>query len=543
MRVADYISEYLAHREVSHVFGVSGANIEDLFESIYLKKKTEVILAKSEYSASTMALGRYLSLKTPSVVLTTSGPGILNTIPVLAEAFTSKIPMIVISGSVPIALEGIGAFQDTSGKGESFDILKMLEPCTCFQKKIQDENEIPNALSMAFQQSIKNKRPAVLLIPKDFFTKDINVSDVCDPIDEIISDLQDLDGAYYFCEEFLKEEKNSPLIILGEELIHLKNPSIILEFVKKTGGRVALTPNSKGLFDHNSPAYLGLIGIMGHDEVNDYLERTEHVIFLGVNFDLLNRVGLSHQLQSKNILIIKEAQSESLFKLEVKTLCSVYGDVDNIISRLSSGIINPKIPINNELCFQEDDSYILKNIIREIETILDVEGNIFIDAGNTGAFVIHHLRARGNGVCYVSLGMGGMGNSIGAGIGSAVSTRKKTYVFLGDGSFLMYGLELHTAKEHNLPITFFILNNNSHGMCTTRENIFLSGTTGINDFKESYFAEGIGKIFPGIAAYEVDDMDKLKMSLSEIANHQSPCVISIKISNDENPPFRTFIKN
>ena len=135
MKVAECINEYFIHKGISHVFGVSGANIEDLYYSINNRGSPTIVLAKNEYNAASMAMGYYLSTKTISVVMTTSGPGILNTIPILAESFTTKIPLVVITGTIPVALEGQGAFQDTSGKGETFDLLEMVKHCSCFQIK------------------------------------------------------------------------------------------------------------------------------------------------------------------------------------------------------------------------------------------------------------------------------------------------------------------------------------------------------------------------------------------------------------------------
>jgi acetolactate synthase-1/2/3 large subunit len=281
VKVADYISEYLAFRELSHVFGMSGANIEDLYTSIHKKNATTIVLAKNEYNATTMAIGSYLSTRKISVVMTTSGPGVLNTIPVLAEAFSSKIPLVLISGIVPEAMEGMGAFQDTSGLGGTLNILEMLKQCTCYQKKIQDEYSIPEALDKAFEFSMKYKKPAVILIPKNIFDKEIEIfNSQAVSIPEKNNDYTELSSAITFCQQFNIGDKTPPLIILGEELIHLKSTDFIKDFIVRTGAFVAVTPNSKGLFDHRNSQFLGLIGIMGHNEVNDYLNLTDYVILV-----------------------------------------------------------------------------------------------------------------------------------------------------------------------------------------------------------------------------------------------------------------------
>lgn len=181
-------------------------------------------------------------------------------------------------------------------------------------------------------------------------------------------------------------------------------------------------------------------------------------------------------------------------------------------------------------------------VLELIENEIESDADIFVDAGNSGAFVIHDLKVRGEGLFYVSLGMGGMGNSIGAAIGSAVSSKKKTYVFLGDGSFLMHGLEVHTAIQHSLPMVFFIFNNNSHGMCATRESIFLEGESGLNKFTGSYFGLGMDRLFPKVQSYEVNTMEDLRFALLKTKHPSMPCIVSINIDNHAKPPFRTFNK-
>ncbi|RPJ77515.1 MAG: thiamine pyrophosphate-binding protein, partial [Alphaproteobacteria bacterium] len=487
----------------------------------------------------------YLATKKIAAVLTTSGPGILNTLPIFAEAFTSRIPLILISGLAPSHLEGNGAFQDTSGIGGTIDISQMVKQCSSFYIKIKNPNEIPAALENALASSMKNKRPSVILIPKDMFNQQISkftfgagsylAPQTC-PLELI--------NAINFCRQFARNGIGRPLIILGEELVHQLSLVQLKEFIKKTSAAVALTAASKGLFDHTNPLFLGLIGIMGHREVDEYLEGTDHIILVGSNLEMIHRHGIEKEFSTKHILNIKTEKSSTLYTPIGKSVCEIYGDIEKIFSSINESIpynlySSPtKMPLPNK----SSDDFSMANIISEIQNNLEDDANLFIDAGNSGAFVIHHLETTGKGTCYVSLGMGGMGNSIGAGIGSSAASAKKSYVFLGDGSFLIHGLEIHTALEYNLPVTFFIFNNNSHGMCSTRESIFMGGQTGINNFRESHLAKGFESIFPGIIAHEVNDLIGLKESLADIKDKNSPCIVSINISNSESPPFKTFNK-
>lgn len=56
-RVVDHIAEHLAEIGVDHIFGVDGANIEDLYDAAHFRSDITAVLAKHEFSAATMADG------------------------------------------------------------------------------------------------------------------------------------------------------------------------------------------------------------------------------------------------------------------------------------------------------------------------------------------------------------------------------------------------------------------------------------------------------------------------------------------------------
>jgi acetolactate synthase-1/2/3 large subunit len=175
--------------------------------------------------------------------------------------------------------------------------------------------------------------------------------------------------------------------------------------------------------------------------------------------------------------------------------------------------------------------------IERLAEHIEPGADVFIDAGNAGAFAVHHLPSDGTGRVSVALGMGAMGHAFGASIGAAIHTGRRTYVIAGDGAFFMHGLELHTALEHALPITYVILNNNAHAMCRLREERLLSGDTGTNVFAPAYLADGVGRMLRGVTAREVDSLADLDAALIESGAASGPCFLSINVPADEQPPF------
>ena len=74
-RVVDHIVDYLAANGVDYIFGVDGANIEDLYDAAYFREDVTAVLAKHEFSAATMAYGYSRASAALGVVAATSGGG------------------------------------------------------------------------------------------------------------------------------------------------------------------------------------------------------------------------------------------------------------------------------------------------------------------------------------------------------------------------------------------------------------------------------------------------------------------------------------
>jgi acetolactate synthase-1/2/3 large subunit len=176
-----------------------------------------------------------------------------------------------------------------------------------------------------------------------------------------------------------------------------------------------------------------------------------------------------------------------------------------------------------------------------LDLALPDDVNVVVDAGNAGAAAIHYLPVRRGGRFIVALGMGGMGYSFGAGIGMAFARRQRTVVIAGDGSFYMHGMEMHTAIQYGLPVTFVLFNNNAHGMCVTREQLYYDDIYSYNRFRPSHLGAGLAAMFPDLSAVEVSDIGALPAAMAGALDADGPSVVSVECSADEIPPFAPFL--
>jgi acetolactate synthase-1/2/3 large subunit len=116
VRLVDRIAELIERAGVRHVFGVGGANIEDMFAAVERRRpRLRVVLAKHEHGAGTAADAYARIGGGVGVVLATSGGGALNLVHSLAEARASSVPILAIVGEPPQSSRAVAPFRTRAG--------------------------------------------------------------------------------------------------------------------------------------------------------------------------------------------------------------------------------------------------------------------------------------------------------------------------------------------------------------------------------------------------------------------------------------------
>jgi acetolactate synthase I/II/III large subunit len=114
-------------------------------------------------------------------------------------------------------------------------------------------------------------------------------------------------------------------------------------------------------------------------------------------------------------------------------------------------------------------------------------------------------------------------------------------VIAGDGAFFMHGMEIHTAVQYRLPVTFVLFNNNAHAMCVTREQLFYDDLYSYNRFDPADLGAGLSAMFPGLQTVDVRDAEGLADGLRMALDTDGPSVVSVECAADEIPPFAPFL--
>jgi acetolactate synthase-1/2/3 large subunit len=545
-RVVDHIVDHLTGMGVEHIFGVDGANIEDLYDAAHFRSDITAVLAKHEFSAAAMADGYSRSGAGLGVVAATSGGGCLNLVPGLGEALASRVPVLALVGQAPTTLDGRGSFQDTSGRNGSLNGEALFSAVSVYCERITRAQDIVAALPRAIAAA-KTGGPAVLLLPKDVQQA------------QLVPNGSALDGGHvgthlgdpYPIAQALRRVVGPITIIAGEQVARDDARAELEALRAVLRARVATVPDAKdvaGTPGFGSSSALGVTGVMGHPGVAAAVADSALCLVVGTRLSVTARAGLDEALAKVRVVSIGSA-APYLPCTHVHTE-DLRGSLALLRLALSghgrpTGVRVPDVVLRTELI---PPSYEGRGI-RYREAMVALDGalpdgvDVVVDAGNSAAAAIHYLPVRRNGRFVVALGMGGMGFSFGAGLGMAFARRRRTVVLAGDGAFYMHGMEIHTAIQYRLPVTFVLFDNHAHAMCVTREKLFYDDLYSYNRFGPSNLGAGLATMFPGLPSIDVDHISDLTEALTSAIEVDGPSVVSVECSPDEIPPFANFLGN
>jgi acetolactate synthase-1/2/3 large subunit len=553
-RVVDHIVEHLARIDSDYIFGVDGANIEDLYDAAHFSSDITAVLAKHEFSAATMADGYSRSGAGLGVVAATSGGGALNLIPGLGESLASRVPVLALVGQPATTMDGRGSFQDTSGRNGSLNAEALFSAVSVFCRRVVTPSDIVSALPSAIAAA-RTGGPAVLLLPKDIQQAKVGVNGYGGNDRHGFERPGAHIGDPHAIVRALRRATGPITIIAGEQVARDGARSELEELRALLRAQVACVPDAKdvaGTPGSGSSSALGVTGVMGHPGVADAVAASAVCLVVGTRLSVTARTGLDDALAAVRTLSIGSAPPY-LPCTHVHT-----EDLRGSLTMLTRALSGPRRPKGLRVPDFVADAELsppsfagtgvrYRDAMVVLDRVLPDGTDIVVDAGNTGAAAIHHLPARRDGRFAVALGMGGMGYSFGAGIGMAFGRAmshgpsRRTVVIAGDGAFFMHGMEVHTAVQYRLPVTFVLFNNNAHAMCVTREQLFYDDLYSYNRFAPSQLGAGLARMFPGLSSVDVADIDALPAALERAMAVDGPSVVTVECSADEIPPFAAFL--
>jgi len=541
MSGAQMIIEAIIAEGVTKVFGYPGGAIMNVYDEIYKQNDFEHILTRHEQAAVHAADGYARASGEVGVAMVTSGPGFTNAVTGLATAYTDSIPLVVISGQVPLSLIGTDGFQEVDAVGIS-------RACTKHNYLVHDIADLPRIMKEAFYIA-RSGRPGPVLVdvPKDI------TGEIGEFVYPQSVDLKTYKPNYKGNDRQIKKAAEAilaakkPLLYLGGGVV-LSNAA---EEVQKLAGILQIpaveTLMARGVMGADNPLLVGMLGMHGNYASNMAMSETDLIISLGARFDDRVTGKLSEFARYADIIHV-DIDPANIAKI-VDVDYPIVGDVGIVVEKLIKHL-EPKADPDryqawreilkryNELhplTFQDSDDVIKPQwVIQRIGEMIGKDAILTSDVGQHQMWAAQFFPFDRPRQWINSGGLGTMGYGFPAAIGAKVAKPDKTVINItGDGSILMNVQELVTAAEHGIPVVNVILNNHFLGMVRQWQTFFYDKRYAETDLSYQPDWKMLAQACGGVG-YDVETKEEFDEALQNAIKSKKVAFVNVAIDRMEN---------
>jgi acetolactate synthase-1/2/3 large subunit len=472
--VAEYYARFIADREATAVFHLSGGMIAYLTDAIAQLGKTPLITNRNEQASGFAAEGATRVSGKPSVAMGTSGPGATNLVTAIASCYFDSSPVVFITGQVNTLELRSNKFQRQNGFQE-LDISSMVQGITKATFTPMNASEATFAIHQAWNIAVQGRPGPVLIdLPIDIQQELVN-SKIIIPPREPLKESDEIENELFTAINELFSTAKRPLILLGGGARLDSASEEVYKLVCRTEIPVVTSLMGLDVGSFAESQYLGFIGSYGNRWANDALRECDLLLVLGSRLDP-RQTGPNIQTfrQGKKIIRIDIDRSEldGRVAADIKVKSTILAFLRD--SRLNIPKFSEKTLLTNSMT-----SKISKPQSSEQLAKIDFNPNEFmellselhsksagyvVDVGQHQMWAAQSIKLNLSQRFVTSGGLGSMGFSIPAAIGAAIAVKSEWVVLLGDGCAQLSAPELQTIAELNLPIKIYVINNGQHGM-------------------------------------------------------------------------------
>jgi len=529
---AEILMECLLEQDVDIIFGYPGGAVLNIYDALYqYSDKLNHILTAHEQGAAHAADGYARATGKVGVCLATSGPGATNLVTGIATAYMDSIPMVAITGNVPLELLGKDSFQE-------IDITGITLPITKHNYLVKDIDNLAPTIRNAFSIARSGRPGPVLIdIPKDITAQKGNYTrqKLKPELSCATYDSASLKKAAHLITAAAK-----PLIYSGGGVIYGNASAELGILAKKIQAPVATSLMGLGSFSGTDPAFTGLIGMHGSKASNLAATECDLLIAIGARFS--DRVISKVEGFAPHAKILHIDIDPAEIDKNVRTYYSLIGSLKEILPALTKMLPKEKNDqwINRVKKWKElyPDTYRQnlelspQYIIEMVDKISGGEAIITTEVGQNQICAAQYYKYTKPRTFISSGGLGTMGFGIGAAIGAQLGSPGKLVInFAGDGCFRMNCIELATAVKYGIPIKVFILNNGVLGMVRQWQSLFYTKRYSQTTLDQAADYVKIAEAF-GATGYTLERNEDVEKIIMQSIKTSGPVVVNCKINQD-----------
>jgi acetolactate synthase I/II/III large subunit len=533
---AQIVVESLERHGVTHVFGIPGAKIDKVFDTLK-SSSIETVVCRHEQNAAFIAGGIGRLTGRAGVAIATSGPGVSNLTTGLATANSEGDPMVALGGSVPTS-------QSLKQIHQTLQAVSLLKPVTKFCAEAGSSESIGEVMANAFRAA-ESDRPgaAYVNLPKDIMEGEAK----CEALDvrakpefgpgsreSLVDAAKIINGA------------QRPVLLLGLLASRPENADAVRALLRKTGLPVVGTFQAAGTVSADLfKSFAGRIGQLDNTPGDKLLATADVIITVGYNPVEYDPSIWNHPRSARIIHVDStRADVDNFYFPAVEVLGDIAASLTGLAEFVSPLVLAPDVErflstlaSKRSLRIEDADRYTENpihplRIVAELQKWLADDVTLCLDMGSFHLWIAHFLFSFRARQILISNGQQTLGVALPWGIASClVRPSEKTLSISGDGGFLFSAMELETAVRLKLNLVHMVWIDGAYDMVAVQEQPKYKRTSGV-DFGPVdvvKYAEAFGA-----AGFMVEAPDQIGPTLKKAFEIPGPVLIGIRVDYRDN---------
>ena len=462
----DLVVESLTALGARTVFGVPGQHALGTFSAL-ARSDLRYVGLRTELSAGFAADGYARTTGSAATLLVSTGPGALISLAALQEAAASSVPVVTVSSQVPRA--GLGGLR----KGylhELRDQRAAVRDVVKSATTVTQPGQLPSALAAAWETALTPPYgPTWVEVPQDVLLGAAGAPPVTDlavaprppvPRAELLDEAARLLSA-----------ARRPVVLAGGGVARARAEGALLQLAESLRAPVAVTFGAKGAFPWEHP--LSLQSWLEDRHTTDLLEGADVLLVVGSGLGELS--SNYHTFSPHGRLVQVDADAGKLeanhpaLAVHADARLALEGLLARVEQRPADGVAEKQVAqlLGRVRARLDGQGLALeRDVLGAVRSALPDETPSFWDMTILGYWAWSAWDARVSGAMSSAQGAGGLGYAYPAALGAAASQPggRRVLAVSGDGG-AMYGVaELATARQHDLPVTWLVVDDGGYGI-------------------------------------------------------------------------------
>lgn len=536
---ADLVVDSLINHDVKYVFGIPGAKIDRVFDTLE-DKGPQLIVSRHEQNATFMAQGIGRITGKPGVVIATSGPGISNLATGLVTATAEGDPVLAIGGQVKRS-------DLLKRSHQSMNNVAMLEPITKYSAEVQDANTLSETIANAYRRAKSGKPGASFIsIPQDVTDSPVSVKAI-KPLTAPKLGSASVEDINYLAQAI----RNAvlPVLLLGNGASDEKVTASIRKLLESVKLPVVETFQGAGIVSREleEETFFGRVGLFRNQPGDMLLKKSDLVIAIGYDPIEYEARNWNAEISARIIVIdVAQAEIDTYFQPERELIGNIADTIDLLLPAVNGYALpqgsveylqNLKKNLDGDIKFDRQSKEGLVHPLDVIDILQDQtkdDMTVTVDVGSHYIWMARYFKSYEARHLLFSNGMQTLGVALPWAISAALVRPNKTVLSVsGDGGFLFSAQELEVAVRLKLPIVHMIWNDGRYNMVEFQEEMKYGRSAGVQlgevDFVK--YAEAFGA-----KGYRVNSKESFKETLEQAIKESAngPVLIDIPIDYKDN---------